>query len=129
VVFFFIDYYAVKKPHKKPNISFIIPCYNDGHLIEDCIKSIYASYDPSLFELIVINDCSTDNSVSVIKKMQLVYDFMFIDMPNNIGKSCALNHASTFARYDIISFVDADAEVNPVAFDDVLRRFATDEHI
>jgi len=125
MVLFFIDSIRKLKPHHNPKISFIIPCYNDGHVVRQCIESIYASYNPDNFELIVINDCSKDNSADVIKKMQSDYDFTFIDLPKNGGKSDALNHASKYAKYDIISFIDADAEINTTALNDVLNRFET----
>lgn len=129
MVLFFIDYKLKKKSHHNPKISFIIPCYNDGHLVKQCIESIYHSYDPANFELIVVNDCSKDNSAQVIQDMQSEYDFVFINLPKNVGKSDALNHASKWANYDIISFVDADAEINPTALNDVLDRFETDPRI
>ncbi len=125
MVLFLIDYTRKLKHHHNPKISFIIPCYNDGHVVRQCIESIYASYDKKNFELIVINDCSKDNSADVIKNMQSDYKFTFIDLPKNGGKSDALNHASTYAKYDIISFIDADAEINTIALNDVLNRFET----
>lgn len=124
-VLFFIDYKQEKTSHHNPFISFIIPCYNDGHLVRKCIESIYASYDPQRFELIVVNDCSKDDSAEVIQSMQGEYDFTFINLPQNVGKSGALNDASKQAKYDLIAFVDADAEINPCALNDVLDRFET----
>lgn len=128
-VLYYIDYKTIRPKHKNPKISFIIPCYNDGHLVKQCIESIYASYDKNNLELIVVNDCSKDNSAEVIQEMQKVYDFVFINLPQNGGKSDALNHASKRANYDIISFIDADAEINPVALNDVLDRFEMDPKI
>ncbi len=84
MVLFFIDYRRKLKPHHNPKVSFIIPCYNDGHVVRQCIESIYHSYDKKNFELIVVNDCSKDNSAEVIKKMQTDYEFIFIDLPKNI---------------------------------------------
>lgn len=129
MILFFIDYKRILNPHKNPKISFIIPCYNDGHVVRQCIESIYQSYDKKKFELIVVNDCSKDNSAQVIQAVQSDYNFTFIDLPKNIGKSDALNHASTYAKYDIISFVDADAEINTTALNDVLNRFETFPHM
>ena len=124
-VLFFIDYRKEEKKHKNPKVSFIIPCYNDGHLVNQAIESIYKSYDKKNFELIVVNDCSKDNSAEIIKAMQLLYEFTFIDLPQNGGKSAALNQASKIAKYNIISFVDAAAKINVRALNDVLNRFET----
>ena len=124
-ILFFLDYRKPLKKHNNPKISFIIPCYNDGHVVQECIESIYHSYNKENFELIVINDASTDNSAQVINAMKSFYDFVFIDLPKNGGKSDALNHASKRANYDIISFIDADAKINIIALNDVLNRFET----
>jgi poly-beta-1,6-N-acetyl-D-glucosamine synthase len=128
-VFYFIDKRKKRAPHNNPFITFIIPCYNDGHIIEQTIKSIYNSYNKEKLELIVVNDCSKDNSAQVIKTMQSDYDFMFIDLPKNGGKSNALNIASKEAKYDMICFVDADGIINTKALNDVLERFHADETI
>lgn len=128
-VLFFIDEHHKRAPHKHPFITFIIPCYNDGHIIPQTIKSIYESYDNNKFELIVVNDCSKDNSAQIIQTLQSEYNFIFIDLTKNIGKSDALNTASKQAKYDMICFVDADAIINPMALNDVLERFQSNEKI
>ena len=128
-ILFFIDKKTKREPHKNPLITFIIPCYNDGHIIKQTIQSIYKSYDSKRFELIVVNDCSKDNSAEVIKSMQSEYNFKFIDLPKNGGKSDALNIASKQAKYDMICFVDADGIINPIALNDVLERFHSDSRM
>jgi len=128
-ILFFIDEQKKRAPHANPFITFIIPCYNDGHIIKQTIESIYNSYNKERFELIVVNDCSKDNSAEVIKSMQSEYDFKFIDLPKNGGKSDALNIASQQAQYDMICFVDADGIINPIALNDVLERFHSDNRM
>jgi len=128
-ILFFIDEQKKRAPHNNPFITFIIPCYNDGHIIKQTIHSIYNSYNKERFELIVVNDCSKDNSAEVIKSMQSEYDFKFIDLPKNGGKSDALNIASQQAQYDMICFVDADGIINPIALNDVLERFHGDSRM
>jgi cellulose synthase/poly-beta-1,6-N-acetylglucosamine synthase-like glycosyltransferase len=128
-VLFYIDKRKIRKPHDNPYITFIIPCYNDGHIIDTTIESIYKSYSKEKMELIIINDCSKDDSVEQIKKKQQIYNFSFIDLPYNIGKSDALNTASKRAKYDLICFVDADATINARALNDVLERFHSDKNI
>jgi glycosyltransferase involved in cell wall biosynthesis len=128
-ILFFIDQQKKRAPHTNPFITFIIPCYNDGHIIKQTIESIYNSYNKTRFELIVVNDCSKDNSAQVIKSMQSEYDFKFIDLPKNGGKSDALNIASQQAQYDMICFVDSDGIINPIALNDVLERFHSDSRM
>ncbi len=128
-ILYYIDRQKKRAPHDNPYITFIIPCYNDGHIIKQTIQSIYASYDSSKFELIVVNDCSKDNSAQVIKSMQSEYDFTFIDLPQNGGKSAALNTASKQAKHEMLCFVDADGIINSKALNDVLERFHEDNRM
>ena len=51
---------------EKPIISIIIPCYNSENTIEDCINSIPISMEP---EIIIVDDCSADNSVNIVKNI------------------------------------------------------------
>ena len=51
------------------SISFIIPAYNASGTIVRCLDSIYAlPIEESDYEVIVIDDCSTDNTVEIVKQ-------------------------------------------------------------
>lgn len=86
-------------------ISVIIPLYNKEHFIKDTIDSVLSqSYDN--FELIIVNDGSTDNSVNIIAE----FDDPRINLinQNNLGVSAARNHGLKIAKGDYITFLDAD---------------------
>ncbi len=53
--------------NKLPKISIVTPSYNQGQFIEDCIQSIMAQNYPN-FEHIIIDACSTDNTIEIMKK-------------------------------------------------------------
>ncbi len=125
----YVDHIQKRKPHTYPNISFIIPCYNDGDSIEATIKSIYTCYDKSKFQLIIINDHSRDNSKEVIQKLQSEYEFLFIDQEKNTGKSVALNNAAEQAIHEIIIFIDADSLLNKDALNDILQRLEHEKNV
>jgi alpha-1,3-rhamnosyltransferase len=77
--------------NSNPLISVIVPSYNHEKYITLCIESIMCqSY--SNFELIVIDDGSSDNSVQILKKMQNKYFFRLITQENK-GLSKTLNDA------------------------------------
>lgn len=49
-----------------PNVSIIIPMYNAEKYIGECLESIFAQ-TMNNFEVIVVDDCSTDNSCKVVE--------------------------------------------------------------
>ncbi len=51
----------------QPLVSVIVPVYNAGEYIEMCMDAIKASSYPS-FEIIMVDDCSTDNSVEIARQ-------------------------------------------------------------
>lgn len=90
---------------KKTKFSIIIPMYNIQEYIEKCINSVLQQ-DYEDYEIIVVNDGSTDNSeriVSNIKNEKL----LLINKPNG-GLSSARNEGIKYATGDYIWFVDGD---------------------
>ena len=99
----------------KKNISIIIPVYNE----ELSIKSLYFEIKKSIidfneYEIIFVNDGSTDKSANVIN--EILADnpkVILIDLNRNYGKSDALNEAFKLAQYDYIVTLDADLQDDP----------------
>ena len=58
-------------------VSIIIPIYNVENYIERCLDSVY-SQDFKDFEVVVVNDCSTDSSKKILLKYQEKYNSAFI---------------------------------------------------
>lgn len=126
---FAYDYYRKRPAAHKIPLSFVIPCYNDGDTIEETIKSIYASYDHDLLELIVVNDKSTDNSAHEIAILQKKYAFSIITNTHNIGKAASINQALEVVQHDIMVVIDADTIINSRALGDILARFEYDKKV
>lgn len=74
-------------------LSIILPIYNVGEYIEDCLNSLLCQdLDKSLYEIICIDDKSTDNSVEKIMKYKSIYNnIRLIKQPQNFGVSKARN--------------------------------------
>ncbi len=85
-------------------ISIIIPNYNGGATIAKCLEAIYAS-SYNHFEVIVVDDCSSDNSVAIIKKYS---SCKLIQLESRSGTSYARNHGATNSQPGILFFIDAD---------------------
>ncbi len=88
-------------------ISIIIPVYNCEKFIERCINSLLCQSFKD-FELIIVNDGSTDNTKSVCQKLQEKDRRIRLYNKENGGVSVARNFGMENAKGDYISFVDGD---------------------
>lgn len=96
----------------QPNslISVIIPCHNASKYIGSTIDSILAqSY--SNFELLIVDDGSTDNSATIIKSFKDERIKYFYQ--KNSGTCAATNFGISISKGDFIKFFDADDLMNP----------------
>lgn len=98
--------------------SIVIPLYNKENLIEYSIRSILSQTFQD-FEIIVVNDGSTDNSVSVAESV-MDPRIRLINQAN-AGVSAARNRGIKEAKYDLIAFMDADDEWKPDYLDTQYR--------
>lgn len=95
-------------------ISIIIPAYNAAIYIEKCIMSLLNQNIPdNEYEIIVINDGSTDNTFHIIQSLSSIYSqIKCINTPNQ-GVSNSRNLGIDRANGEIILFVDADDFIEP----------------
>jgi len=89
-----------------PLVSVIVPLFNYEKYIGDCIRSIKNQDYPN-FELIVSDDCSTDNSYEVAKSFEC-NNIKVIRMSENLGYSKAKNEAIIASQGELITCLDAD---------------------
>lgn len=92
---------------KVPDISIIIPIYNDAEYLEDCLDSLLSQGDCSL-EIICVDDGSSDQTWEVLKIYKEWNDFFTIIRQPHRGLSSARNKGLSYARGKYIYFVDAD---------------------
>ncbi len=88
-------------------ISVVIPLYNKEQIIEKCLQSVL-SQDYDDFEVIIVNDGSTDRSVEIVKAID-DSRIRLIEQENG-GPSKARNTGVKNAKGDWIVFLDADDE-------------------
>lgn len=99
----------------KPFVTVMIPAHNEENVIAYTVENIEQMEYPN-FEIIVIDDRSTDNTALVIQKLEKEYDNLkaFIRPKDAFpGKSAVLNDAMKFAKGEAILVFDADATVEP----------------
>lgn len=85
------------------SISVIIPNYNGAATLKRCLGAALASNYPD-FEIIVVDDCSEDNSVEIIKN----FPCRLIVLEKHAGAAAARNVGAMHSRGDILFFTDAD---------------------
>lgn len=83
----------------------IVPLYNKQDYILKCVNSIL-SQTYTQFELIIVNDGSTDNSLSIVNNLK--DGRLRIISQSNLGVSTARNNGAKEAKYNYIAFIDAD---------------------
>ncbi len=108
----------------QPLISVIVPVYNGSKFLHQCLDALYASTFTAI-EIIVVDDCSTDNSADIGREEGA----RVIVTPINAGPAAARNLAVQTAVGEILMFVDADVVVKPDTMARVAERFETQPEI
>ncbi len=104
-----------------PGVTVAISAYNYAKFLPEAINSVLAQDYPE-FELIVVDDGSTDNTAEVVAtfgdRVRYVYQ-------KNAGLSAARNTGIKESRYDFIAFLDADDQFQPTMLRRIMETFAT----
>lgn len=96
----------------KPKISVIVPVHNGQLYLEGCVESIENQTGQS-FEVIVVNDGSTDDTAAVCERLAGRYENLHVITLSDQGVSAARNRGLEQAQGDYITFVDADDRLRP----------------
>lgn len=91
-------------------LSIIIPAYNAAKYLENCLDKLIVT-SPYKYEVIAINDGSTDNTAQILASYSSKYDFITYIEQQNSGVSAARNTGLSIAKGKYITFVDADDEL------------------
>jgi alpha-1,6-rhamnosyltransferase len=99
---------SIKNPadDTPPLVSIIAPCYNAEKFLEEALASIFAQ-DYEHFEVIIVDDGSTDNSYAMLEALQARYSFQLYQQKNQ-GVSATLNHGLQYAKGVYVSTPDLD---------------------
>jgi glycosyltransferase involved in cell wall biosynthesis len=92
-------------------VSLVIPVYNEsGHLLEFLKQVDALTFDGVKKELVIVDDCSTDESPSILRSYSFASEVQLCFQQENAGKGAAIRKGFELATGDIIGVQDADFE-------------------
>lgn len=94
------------------DLSIIIPVYNSEKYLVNCLNSIL-NQDEKIFEVIIIDDGSSDSSYEIMKKYESIYNKVKILKKENGGVCSARNLGIEVAEGEYLAFVDSDDMLYP----------------
>jgi glycosyltransferase involved in cell wall biosynthesis len=107
-----------------PFVSVLVPVYNGKEYIAQCLDALCASSYRS-FEIIVIDDCSTDETASIAQQKGVTV----LQTPKQSGPGVARNTGAQYAKGDILLFIDADITVREKTISMVVDNFLSEPDI
>jgi cellulose synthase/poly-beta-1,6-N-acetylglucosamine synthase-like glycosyltransferase len=112
----------------EPEVSVIVPCYNEQDNISECLDAVYSlDYPKEKLEVIIVDDGSSDSTVRVIEyysKTHKEAKRMILLKGNHEGKSASLNLGIKKASNEIILTLDADTIVEKESLKRLVRPFS-----
>ena len=104
-------------------VSIIIPSYNSEKTVRNCLDKIIKESKQLKSEIIVVDDCSTDKTVEIIKTFQ---EIKLIKLESNLGAGNARNKGAEAAMHENLCFVDSDINISEGSILNLIKRLKKD---
>jgi dolichol-phosphate mannosyltransferase len=132
-----INYFDNKSKCKSPSISVILSFFNEANVIPELVKRLRIVFASELiknsiskYEIIFVNDASTDNSLQVLlNEFKINNDLVIINMSNNFGVSECVLAGMKFSKSDLVIYMDADLQDPPEVIPDLISKWHSDPEI
>lgn len=112
----------------EPLVSCIVAVHNEEQLVGQCIASmVNQTYRNT--EIIVVDDASTDNTASVLRRLSRKYPIRLIELTENLGKKGALAAGLLESGGTVIAFADSDTVWEPDALEQAVPIFEADPDV
>ncbi|HWW11180.1 MAG TPA: glycosyltransferase [Brevundimonas sp.] len=120
------------KPRRYPAVSILVAAYNEASAIGDTLTSLAAQDYEGDYEILVLNDGSTDDTV--LQAWRAIRELTFrpnatvrvLDYPQNAGKAAVLNRGLKAASHELIITIDGDSWVRNDGLSQIVERFLSD---
>jgi glycosyltransferase involved in cell wall biosynthesis len=114
------------RPAAQPKLSIIIPIYNEEDSLSEVLRRV-RTIAWKHYEIILVNDCSTDTTASILEPEKKQPDTIVLTHNCNLGKGAAIRTGLRYAAGDIVIIQDADLEYNPDEIIHVVEPIARNE--
>ncbi|MEA2371444.1 MAG: hypothetical protein QOH12_1838 [Solirubrobacteraceae bacterium] len=104
-----------------PVLSILMPVFNEAPTVEHAIGITLATELPGSFELIIVDDGSTDGTHEILDRAELPDRVTYLRHPRNQGKGAAVRTALAAARGEYSAILDADLEYDPADLAHLLK--------
>jgi cellulose synthase/poly-beta-1,6-N-acetylglucosamine synthase-like glycosyltransferase/glycosyltransferase involved in cell wall biosynthesis/O-antigen/teichoic acid export membrane protein len=104
-------------------ISIIVPAHNEEANIEPLVGRIHEalSKEGIHYEILFVNDYSTDKTADIVKKVSAVYPVKLIQKMGKKGKSYSINEGIRYASFKTVAMIDADLQYPPEAIPSMIK--------
>lgn len=113
-------------------VNLIVPCYNEAEalpLLKDELNKVIQTLDQYTFEILLINDGSTDTTLSVMKEIcDTDSHYKYISFSRNFGKEAAMYAGFYNSDGDYAAIMDADMQDPPALLPDMLHCLETEDY-